>query len=60
MGLSFRQLEEVVAKFDDGALLISSSSDSPDLGIKTKTNYVIIKSLYPEVFSIVKNKEKKT
>jgi len=55
MGSSFRDLQNIMPNFDDDALLFYfPDNDVPELGIKKQTDYVILRSLYPEVYSIVR------
>ena len=56
IGLSFSQLKKILLNTSDEALsFYYPKEDIPELGIKKQTYYVIMKSLYPELYVIVKN-----
>lgn len=56
LGLSFSQFEKILLNANDEALLFNYPEDDiPELGIKKQMFYVIMKSLYPEIYPIVKN-----
>lgn len=57
VGLPYHQFKKIILGASDIPMLVSCPTNMPSFGIKKGVNYLIIESLYPEIFSLIKNKE---
>jgi hypothetical protein len=57
MGLTYAEFENIIQDFGDAAMLTSSPEDISEFGIKKGVNYVMIQSIYPDIYEIVAKKE---